>query len=279
MYPKSIQKITDSWFKISGILTLLILLVIVGYISINGIGVLDFEFIFSRPIDSGRDGGVFPMILSSIYLMIISMSIAVPIGVGSAVYMVEYNQNQKLDFLIRFLSQILASIPSIVFGLFGLAFFIFFLKMSWSLFTGGIILALMSIPTIFQVSEVTLDTIPETYNEASYGLGATKWQCIRTVILPTAIGGIFTGIILAVTRAFSEAAAVMYVVGSSIDVPTSILDAGRPLPLHLYVLASEGISMENAYGTAFILLIIVLSITLLSNYLISSYQSKRGIFP
>lgn len=278
MSQKLIQKIMNNIFKFSGMISLFLLVIIILYIVVNGINVINFEFIFSNPIDSGRDGGIFPMILSSFYLLIIAMSIAIPVvGVGSAIYIVEYNENQKLAMLVMFLSQTLASIPSIVFGLAGLAFFVFFLKLGWSILTAGLILSLMSIPTIFQVSEMSLKNVSKRYKEGSYGLGATKWQCIKTIILPTAIGAIFTGIILALTRAFSEAAAVMYLVGSTIDIPTSLLDTGRPLPLHLYVLASEGISIENAYGTAFVLLIIVLGITLFSNYMISNYQAKQGV--
>ena len=277
MAAKTMQKLTNLLFIISGVITLSLLVIIVGYILIKGFHVVNFEFIFSKPIDSGKSGGIFPMILSSIYLLVITALISVPIGVGSAIYIVEYNKNQKLERFIRFMSQILASVPSIVFGLFGLAFLVFFLKLGWSILTGGLILALMSVPTIFQVSEVALKSGPEIYKEGCYGMGATKWQCIKSIVLPAAISGIFTGIILALTRAFSEAAAVMYLVGSSLDIPTSLLDTGRPLPLHLYVLASEGISMENAYGTAFVLIVIVLIITVLSNFLISRYQSRVGV--
>lgn len=277
MAAKTMQKFTNSLFIISGLITLSLLVIIVGYILIKGFHVVNFEFIFSKPIDSGKSGGIFPMILSSLYLLVITALISVPIGVGSAIYIVEYNKNQKLEDFIRFMSQILASVPSIVFGLFGLAFLVFFLKLGWSILTGGLILALMSVPTIFQVSEVALKSVPEIYKEGCYGMGATKWQCIKSIVLPAAISGIFTGIILALTRAFSEAAAVMYLVGSSLDIPTSLLDTGRPLPLHLYVLASEGISMENAYGTAFVLIVIVLIITVLSNFLISRYQSRVGV--
>ena len=130
------------------------------------------------------------------------------------------------------------------------------------------------IPTIFQVSEVSLKSVPEAYKEASYGLGATKWQTIQKVILPTALPGIVTGIILGITRAISEAAAVMYAVGSSIKIPLSIFDPGRPLALHLYILATEGISLENAYGTAAILVIMVLLITFITNFVVDRYQKK-----
>ena len=132
----------------------------------------------------------------------------------------------------------------------------------------------MAVPTVFQVSEVAIASVPNTYRQASLGLGATKWQTIANVVIPASIPGIVTGVILAMTRAISEAAAVMYAVGSALSVPISIFDPGRPLPLHLYILATEGISMDNAFGTAAVLVIIVLILTFATNYLVNRYQEK-----
>lgn len=272
--PKTSQKIMNGVFILSGVITLLILVTILGYILVKGLPVINFEFLFSSPIDAGREGGIFPMIISSIYVVFIAAIIATPLGVGAAIYMSEYASNQKVIKFIRFGLETLASIPSIVFGLFGLAFFVVFLKLGWCILSGGLVLALMAIPTIFQVAEVTLSSIPNSYNEGGYGLGATKWQVIYSVILPAALPGIITGVILAMTRAISEAAAVMYAVGSAITVPVSIFDPGRPLPLHLYVLATEGVSLQNAYGTAAVLVIIVLVLTIATNLVVDRYQKK-----
>jgi phosphate transport system permease protein len=272
--PQVSQKIMNVVFVLSGVFTLLILAIILGYILIRGLPAINFEFIFANPIDSGKAGGIFPMIISSLYVTAIAALIATPLGVGAAIYMTEFAKNQKLIKFIRFGSETLASIPSIIFGLFGLAFFVVFLNLGWSILSGGLVLALMAFPTIFQVSEVTLSSIPSAYKEGSYGLGATKLQTIFNVILPAAIPGIITGVILAITRAISEAAAVMYAVGSALSVPISIFDPGRPLPLHLYVLATEGISLENAYGTAAVLVIIVLILTVGTNYIVERYQRK-----
>ena len=272
--PKTSQKIMNGVFILSGVITLLILVTILGYILVKGLQVINFEFLFSSPIDAGREGGIFPMIISSIYVVFIAAIIATPLGVGAAIYMSEYASNQKVIKFIRFGSEILASIPSIVFGLFGLAFFVVFLKLGWCILSGGLVLALMAIPTIFQVAEVTLSSIPNSYKEGGYGLGATKWQVIYSVILPAALPGIITGVILAMTRAISEAAAIMYAVGSAITVPVSIFDPGRPLPLHLYVLATEGVSLQNAYGTAAVLVIIVLVLTIATNLVVDRYQKK-----
>lgn len=272
--PKISQKIMNAIFILSGIATLLILIIILGYILVKGLPVVNLEFLLGEPIDSGESGGIFPMIVSSIYVVLIAAVIATPLGVGAAIYMSEYATNQKIIKFIRFGSETLASIPSIVFGLFGLAFFVVFLQLGWSILSAGLVLAIMAIPTIFQVAEVTLTSIPDSYKEGSYGLGATKWQTIYSVVLPAAIPGIITGVILAMTRAISEAAAVMYAVGSALTVPISIFDPGRPLPLHLYVLATEGISLDNAYGTAAVLVIIVLVLTIITNFVVDKYQRK-----
>ncbi|GAA5818183.1 MAG: phosphate ABC transporter, permease protein PstA [Methanobrevibacter sp. CfCl-M3] len=272
--PKMAQKIMNVVFIISGAIIILILIFIIGYILFNGIPVINLEFLFSNPIDSGKSGGIFPMIVSSLYVTLVAGLIATPLGVGAATYIAEYSQENKLVDLVRFGAETLASIPSIVFGLFGMAFFVVFLHLGWSILSGGLVLAIMSLPTIFQVSEVAISSIPNSYKEGSYGLGASKWQTIYRVVLPSAIPGIATGVILGLTRAISEAAAVMYSVGASIQTPISIFDPGRPLPLHLYMLATEGISLKNAYGTATILVLIVLIITLVSNYIINRYQNK-----
>lgn len=272
--PGRSHKIMNSVLIFSGVLTISVLVIILVFILIEGLPAINLEFIFGSVKDQGRSGGILPIIVSSLYVTLISVLIAAPLGVGAAIYVVEYAENRKLVNVIRFGAETLASIPSIVFGLFGFAFFVMFLKMGWSVFSAGLVLAIMAIPTIFQVVEVSLRSVPSTYKEGSYGLGATKWQTICNVILPAAISGIVTGIILAMTRAISEAAAVMYTVGSSVSMPISMFDPGRPLPLHLYILATEGISLQNAFATAAVLVIIVMVITFLTNYFTQRYQNK-----
>jgi phosphate transport system permease protein len=272
--PKNAQKIMKTVFWASGILTIVILLVIIGYIIIKGMPVINLEFLLADPIDSGKSGGIAPMIVSSIYVTLVAGIVAAPLGVGAAVYLSEYAGETRLVKLIRFGAETLASIPSIVFGLFGLSFFVIFLGMGWSLLSGGLVLALMALPTIFQVAEVSIEAVPRSYREGSLALGATKWETIYRVVLPAAIPGITTGVILGMARAISEAAAILFVVGSALAMPISIFDPGRPLPLHLYVLATEGISMDNAYGTAAVLVILVLIITVLTNTLVERYRKK-----
>ncbi|MFB2623337.1 MULTISPECIES: phosphate ABC transporter permease PstA [Methanothermobacter] len=272
--PKTSQKIMTGVLWASGLVTILILIVIIGYIMLKGLPALTPEFLLSEPIDSGRAGGIAPMIVSSIYVTLIAGIIATPLGVGAAVYMTEYATEERIVKLIKFGAETLASIPSIVFGLFGLAFFVVFLGLGWSILSGGLVLALMALPTIFQVSQVSIETVPRSYREGSLALGATKWETIYRVVVPAALPGITTGVILGMARAISEAAAVMFVVGSALAMPISIFDPGRPLPLHLYIIATEGLSLKNAYGTAAVLVIIVLLITVLTNTLVDRYRRK-----
>ena len=272
--PKMAQTIMKGVLWASGIITVLILIVIIGYILIKGLPVVSLNFLFSDPIDSGRAGGIFPMIISSLYVTLIAIVVATPLGVGAAVYLSEYAGENTIVKLIRFGAETLASIPSIVFGLFGLAFFVIYLGFGWSVLSGGLILALMVLPTILQVSEVSLEAVPKSYREGSLAIGATKWQTIYRVVLPAGIPGITTGVILGLARAISEAAAILFAVGASLSIPISIFDPARPLSLHLYILATEGISLDNAYGTAAVLVILVLIITVVTNTLVERYSRK-----
>ena len=272
--PKNAQKIMKGVFWASGIVTIIILLIIIGYILIKGLPVVNLEFLLANPIDSGKSGGIAPMIVSTIIVTVVAVLVAAPLGVGAAVFIEEYTKENIFVKLIRFGSETLASIPSIVFGLFGLAFFVVFLGMGWSLFSGGLVLAFMALPTILQVSEVSIAAVPKSYAEGSLALGGSKWQTVYRVILPAAIPGITTGVILGMARAMSEAAAILFVVGSALAMPLSIFDPGRPLPLHLYVLATEGVSLDNAYGTAAVLVLLILVITVVTNTVVERYSKK-----
>ncbi len=272
--PKNAEKIMKGVFWASGIVTIIILLIIIGYILIKGLPVVNLEFLLANPIDSGKSGGIAPMIVSTIIVTVIAVLVAAPLGVGAAVFIEEYTKENIFVKLIRFGSETLASIPSIVFGLFGLAFFVVFLGMGWSLFSGGLVLAFMALPTILQVSEVSIAAVPKSYAEGSLALGGSKWQTVYRVILPAAIPGITTGVILGMARAMSEAAAILFVVGSALAMPLSIFDPGRPLPLHLYVLATEGVSLDNAYGTAAVLVLLILVITVVTNTVVERYSKK-----
>lgn len=271
---KSAQKIMNGVFWAVGILAILILVVIIGYILYHGLPQFSLEFIFGEPIGSGEAGGIWPMIVSTFYVTFIALVVATPLGVLAAIFLAEYAGENNLVKAIRFAAETLASIPSIVFGLFGLTFFVVFLQMGYCVLSGGLTLALMAIPTILRTSEVAIESVPESYKEGSLALGASKWQTIYRVVLPAAIPGITTGVILGMARAIEETAAILYTVGASLAVPISIWDPARPLPLHLYILATEGVSLPNAYGTAAVLVIIILIITVFTNYLVDKYTKK-----
>lgn len=272
--PKIAQKIMKSIFWVSGIITILILLLIIGYILLKGFPAINLEFLFAEPVDSGRDGGIFPMIISTIYVTLIALLVATPLGVGAAVYLAEYASEGRLVAAIRFGAETLSSIPSIIFGLFGLAFFVIYLDMGWSVLSGGLTLALMALPTILAASEVSIESVNKSYSEGSLALGATKWQTIYQVVVPAAMPGITTGVILGMGRAIAEAAAILYTVGAALAIPISLMDPARPLPLHLYILATEGISLDNAYGTAAVLVILILIITVVTNTIVDRYTKK-----
>lgn len=257
-----------------GLITLVILIVIIGYILLNGLPHISWEFLTTSPKDFGAEGGILPMIVSTIYVTFFAVLIATPIGVGSAIYLYEYAGNGKFVQAIRFCSESLASLPSIIFGLFGLAFFVEFLNLGWCILSASLTLAIMAMPTIMRTAENALEAVPENYREGSLGMGATRWQTIENVILPAAIPGIITGVILGMARAIEETAAIMYTVGSSTAIPITIFDPARPLPLHLYMLATEGISIPNTFATATVLIIIILAITISTNYLVDRYQKK-----
>lgn len=272
--PNQSQKIMNVILWGSGLFTVFLLIIIIGYILFKGLPVVNLNFLLSDPIDSGKSGGIFPMIVSTFYVTFIALIVATPLGVGAAVFLSEYAGESKLVKLIRFGSETLASIPSIVFGLFGLAFFVVFLGLGWCVLSGALTLSFMALPTIMRTAEVSIESIPQAYKEGSLALGATKWQTIYKVVLPAAIPGITTGIILGMARAIEETAAILYTVGAALSVPVSIFDPARPLPLHLYILATEGISLPNAFGTAAVLVVLILIITISTNFLVERYTKK-----
>ena len=273
---KSIK--SKGFFGVVGVvaaLTLAILVLILGFILIKGLPNISLEFLTESPQMMGREGGILPIIVGTIYVTLVSIIIATPIGVAAAVYFSEYAKKGKLINTIRFFTEVLAGIPSIIFGLFGFSFFVVFLGMGWSVLSGGLTLSLMILPTLIRSTEESLKTVPMPYREGSLALGATKWQTVVKVTLPCCKSGVLTGLILGIGRAIGETAAVMLTIGGSMMMPSSIFDATRTMALHLYMLASEGLSEEKTYATAALLIIIVLIINWLANF-ISSRMVKEN---
>lgn len=260
------------WFAAS--LTIVILAVIIVYILAQGLPYVNFEFLTGRPLQQGREGGIFPTIVGTLALGAVSLILAVPLGVGAAVFLTEYTRPSPLTTIMRFGTDSLAGVPSIIFGLFGFIFFVTRLHMSWSLLAGGLTLALMVLPTIIRTTEEAIRAVPVAYREVSYGLGASRWQMVRTVVLPNALPGIITGIILSFGRAVGETAAVIFTAGTALNIPTSILSPTRTMAVHFYILAVEGISLQKAYATGAVLIISILVINVLANALITRSVSR-----
>ena len=261
----------------SAIVTVMILLSIIGTIVYRGIGVIDLSFLLDSPRMSGAEGGIFPAIVGTFCLVAVAILTAVPIGVGAAVYLTEYAQDNAVTHIITFGVECLAGIPSIVIGLFGYAFLVVYLGFGFSILSGGLALMFMILPWTVRASEEAIKTVPGGLKDGSLALGATKWQTIRQVVLPGALPGITTGVILGTGKAIGETAVIMYTAGSSLLLPESILDPVRALPYHLYILASEGISDDMAYGSAAVLLGMVLLINFVAVAIQRYYQRMSGL--
>jgi len=259
------------------ILTLMVigsLTAILGFILKNGLKHINIEFLTEEPRRMGKEGGIFSIIIGTIYLTALALLIATPVGVAAAIYFTEYSAGKKWADAIRFFTEILAGIPSIIFGLFGFAFFVIFLGLGWSLLSGGLTLAIMILPTLIRATEESLKTVPMAYREGSLSLGASKLQTIIRVVIPSCLPGILTGIILGVGRAIGETAAVMLTAGSNLKLPTSLLDSTRTMSVHLYTLSSEGLSKEKTFATAALLIIIVLIINTLATFITEKYIAR-----
>ena len=254
--------------------TVAVMVFIVAFIFYHGLPQLRLSFLVQGPVRMGKEGGIFPFIIATIYITGIAILVATPLGVGTAIYLTEYTRPTRVTALIRFGADCLAGVPSIIFGLFGFVFFVIRLRLGWSVLSGGLTLALMVLPTVIRTSEEAIRAVPRSYRDVAFGLGSTRWQMVTTVILPSALPGILTGIILSVGRSVSETAAVMLTAGSSLATPVSPLQPGRSLAYHFYILAREGISTANAYKTAAVLIISILIINLLAYWLMQRFIAK-----
>ena len=274
------QQIAFLIFRLFSIAIVGILISILGFIVFNGIKVINWEFLSSAPKEGMTEGGIFPAIIGTIYLIIGSLVFAVPLGVTSAIYTVEYAGNGKIVRFIRMMTNCLASIPSIVFGLFGMALFVNKLGFGDSILAGSLTLGLLSLPVIIRTSEEALKAVPESYRSGSYALGASKLQTITKLILPSALPNILTGIILSIGRVSGETAPILFTVAAYFlpNLPQSILDQAMALPYHLYVLATSGTDIEAsrpmAYGTALVLIAIVLFFNLAATFIRQRLNKK-----
>ena len=254
------------WFCMAG--AALVLCSILFFLIVRGAGAISWEFVSEPPRDGMTEGGILTPIVGTVQLILVSMGFAFPVGVATAVYFSEYAQNGSLTCLLRLAVRCLASVPSVVLGLFGFAFFCTFLRFGASLLSAGLTLGCLALPTLVTAAEVALQNVPQDYRDASYALGATQWQTIRKVVLPAAFPGIITGSILSIGRVAGETAPIMFTgaVFFTPDFARSIFDSVMALPYHIYVLATAGTQIEKTvplqYGTILVLLALVLGISM-----------------
>ena len=264
------QFIMFGFFRMSAAINGIALLIIFYFLVARGWRAITWTFLTQPPMDSMTKGGILPCIIGTVCLSLGAIIAALPIGVASAIYLNEYAFQGRALRIIRLGINNLAGVPSVVFGLFGLAFFVVYLKMGVSILAGALTLGVLTLPVIIGATEEALRAVPETYREASLGLGATKWQTIYRVVLPTALPGILTGGILGLSRAAGETAPIMFTaaVFFTPSLPSSIFDEIMALPYHIYVLATAGTEIEATrhlqYGTALVLIVLVLGLNLMA---------------
>lgn len=272
------QRIAFGVFTLLSYSIVAILLVILAFLIVKGIGVISWDFITEMPKEGMTEGGIYPAIIGTLILVAGSMLFAFPIGVMAAIYLNEYVKDGWIKRFIKLMTNNLAGIPSIVFGLFGMALFVNKLEFGDSILAGSLTLGLLALPVVIRTTEEALKAVDSTFRQASLGLGATKWQTTRKVVLPIAFPNIITGLILSIGRVSGETAPILFTVAAYFlpKLPTGIFDQVMALPYHLYVISTSGTNIEKsremAYGTALVLIIIVL----LSNILASRLRKYFG---
>lgn len=260
---------------LAAVLSAAALVFIIVYVLVRGIPNLTPE-LFALTYNSDNVSCM-PSIINTIVLTLLTLLIAVPFGIGAAIYLAEYaKKGNRLVKVIRTMAETLAGIPSIVYGLFGMLFFVYALNWGYSLLAGAFTLAIMVLPTIMRTTEEALLTVPDSYREGSYGLGAGKLRTIVRIILPSAMLGILAGVILAVGRIVGETAALIYTYGSATGYATGFFNSGRSLAVHMYVLTNEGLHTDQAWGTAVVLLVLVFGINTLSAFIAKKLGTKKG---
>lgn len=260
---------------LSAIITFAVLLFLIAYILINGIPHIKPE-LFALKYTS-ENGSLFPALINTIIMTALSLIIAVPFGIFSAIFLVEYaKRGNKFINVIRITTETLSGIPSIVYGLFGMLFFVTTLKWGYSLLAGAFTLSIMILPLIMRTTEEALKAVPDSYREGSFGLGAGKLRTVFRIVLPSAVPGILAGVILAVGRIVGETAALIYTAGTVADIPDGVMGSGRTLAVHMYSMSREGLHMDQAYATAVVLLVLVIGINWLSGFIAKKITKGNG---
>jgi len=274
-----VQRVGFFLLGLAALIVIVPILLVIGTIMIQGIKVIDWEFLTAMPRDGMKAGGIFPAIIGTVLLTLGTALVAIPFGVGGAIYLAEYARDTWLTRAIRLAIINLAGIPSVVYGLFGLGAFVLFLRFGTSILAGSLTLAIMTLPIIISTAEEALRAVPVEFRTVSASLGGTRWQGIRHIVLPQALPGIITGIILGLLRAAGETAPILFTVAAFYlpRLPRSPFDQTMALPYHLYVISTQvpGMPLQIQYGTALVLLALVLSMNIVSTTIRSYFRRRR----
>lgn len=259
---------------LSAIFTIGVLVVIVGFIFINGIRLISPEFLFSN-YSATNGGGILPMIITTLYTIILSILVATPIGVLAAIYLQEYAKQGSIVKIIRFATESLAGIPSIVYGLFGGIFFVVVLGFNYSILSGSLTVSIIILPIIIRTTEEALKTVAPSYREASLGLGATKFQTLYKVIVPSALPGILSGVILSMGRVIGESAAILLTAGTVAQMPRGIFESARTLTVQAYLVTKEEGDISQATAIGIVLIVIILGLNTIAKLIIKKFNKAN----
>lgn len=266
---RTVSRVLKFLVRFAAALTCFVLVFLVGYILFKGVPHLS-PSLFAWEYTS-ENVSLMPALINTLLMILLALAVSLPLGIGAAIYLTEYTgRGNKLVSLIRITAETLSGIPSIVYGLFGMLFFVTALKLKLSLISGALTLSIMVLPTILRTTEEALLAVPESYREGSFGLGAGRLRTVWKIVLPSALPGIFAGVILAMGRIVGESAALIYTAGTVAKVPDSLFSSTRTLAVHMYALSSEGLYIDQTYATAVVLLLIVVGINALSSRLAKS---------
>lgn len=273
------QKLAVALITAAAALVVIPIILVIIYIFAKGLSAISWEFLTDMPSNGMRDGGIMPAILGTLILTLGTSLASIPLAIGAAIYLAEYSTDNRLTRWVRLAIVNLAGIPSIVYGLFGLGAFVLFLNLGTSIVAGSLTLGIMTLPVIISTAEEALRAVPQEFRIVSQSLGATRWQTIRHQVLPHAIPGIMTGIILGLSRAAGETAPILFTVAAFYlpNLPRSASDQTMALPYHLYVIATQvpGMPLSIQYGTALVLLLLVLSLTLVATMIRTRMRRRR----
>ena len=259
---------------LSAIITVGLLVVIVGFIFIKGMAKISPNFLFADYSASGN-GGILPMIMTTVYMVLVSILVATPIGILAAVYLQEYAKQGKLVRVIRFATECLAGIPSIVYGLFGSIFFVDVLGFGYSILAGSLTVSIIILPVIIRTTEEALKSVPKSYREASLGLGATKFQTLYKVIVPSSLPGVLSGVILSIGRVVGESAAILLTSGTVAKMATSIMSSSRTLTVHAYLVTKESGDIEQAAAVGIVLIVIILLLNTVAKLITKKFSKAN----